>query len=150
MEQPNRLEVHVCGDGAAFEDAPAEFARILRDVADRLEGHADTESFPVRDINGNSCGRCMMFRSHKDFCRWPDREGGKVGTMDASDLLDIMAGRAYAAEATRDRLAREAGFDTVLLRDPNGRGFMVYALKGTGAEVKRLLDKLVAAYELDW
>lgn len=42
-------------NGAAFEDAPAsEIARILREMADRIESHG---ILPVpRDINGNKCG----------------------------------------------------------------------------------------------
>ena len=41
--------------GAAFADTPAsEVARILREMADRME---DRGIFPVpRDINGNKCG----------------------------------------------------------------------------------------------
>lgn len=41
--------------GAAFDDAPAtEIARILREMADRIEFHG---VLPVpRDINGNKCG----------------------------------------------------------------------------------------------
>ena len=41
--------------GAAFEDAPAyEIARILREMAERIEYHGIL-SVP-RDINGNKCG----------------------------------------------------------------------------------------------
>lgn len=41
--------------GAAFDDAPAsEIARILREMADRIESHG---LLPVpRDVNGNKCG----------------------------------------------------------------------------------------------
>lgn len=41
--------------GAAFKDCTAsELARILREMADRMESHG---AFPVpRDINGNVCG----------------------------------------------------------------------------------------------
>ena len=41
--------------GATFDDAPAsEIARILREMADRIES---TGFFPVpRDVNGNVCG----------------------------------------------------------------------------------------------
>lgn len=41
--------------GAAFEDAPAsEIARILRDMADRIECCGILPA--PRDINGNRCG----------------------------------------------------------------------------------------------
>lgn len=41
--------------GAAFEESPAsEIARILREMADRIESHG---ILPVpRDVNGNICG----------------------------------------------------------------------------------------------
>lgn len=42
-------------DNAAFADDPdGEVARILRDVADRVEG--GQEDGAVRDINGNTVG----------------------------------------------------------------------------------------------
>lgn len=41
-------------DNAAFEVPFAEIARILRDVAERIERGA--VSAPVRDINGNTVG----------------------------------------------------------------------------------------------
>lgn len=52
------METHVITinvRGAAFEDSPTgEIARILREMADRIE---QTGFFPVpRDINGNKCG----------------------------------------------------------------------------------------------
>lgn len=47
-------------DNAAFGDAPGpELARILRSLADDVEGYAfdvGPISFPVRDINGNRVG----------------------------------------------------------------------------------------------
>ena len=56
---PNRLEVHINGGNAAFCPDPAfEFARILRDIADRLgAAEAGQESIQVRDSNGNQCGQ---------------------------------------------------------------------------------------------
>ncbi|WP_111732208.1 hypothetical protein [Roseovarius amoyensis] len=44
---------------AAFtDDAPTEVARILRDLADRIEGPAGRfYDAPVRDLNGNRIGR---------------------------------------------------------------------------------------------
>lgn len=44
---------------AAFTDDPVgETARILREIADKIEGqHGRFYSAPVRDMNGNSIGR---------------------------------------------------------------------------------------------
>lgn len=43
-------------DNAAFEDSPAsEVARILREVADKIEDGASFEG-RVRDCNGNTIG----------------------------------------------------------------------------------------------
>lgn len=55
------ISIHVSVDSngnAAFEDAPAtEVARILREVAKRLEdGDYPDGNVPVRDVNGNKCG----------------------------------------------------------------------------------------------
>lgn len=47
-------------ENAAFEeDASIEAARILRELADRIEGHphfSEGHSQPVRDLNGNEVG----------------------------------------------------------------------------------------------
>lgn len=44
-------------DSAAFEEDPtAEVARILRALADRLEGASPDEDYPLRDLNGNQVG----------------------------------------------------------------------------------------------
>jgi hypothetical protein len=51
-----------CGN-AAFEDMPgAEVARILRAVADKVEGvrNGDRESGVCRDINGNFAGEWTL------------------------------------------------------------------------------------------
>jgi hypothetical protein len=55
------LRIEIATDNAAFEgDAGPELARILRDIAGRLErdgvdGRAD--GFKVRDVNGNTVGK---------------------------------------------------------------------------------------------
>lgn len=42
---------------AAFDENPAgEVARILRDLADRIETHGDEGRIALRDINGNTVG----------------------------------------------------------------------------------------------
>lgn len=48
------FDLHVETDNAAFEDPAAETARILREVADRLE-NGSTEG-AIADINGNRVG----------------------------------------------------------------------------------------------
>jgi len=53
-----RLKVNIKSDHAAFEDrdsSRAETARILRDLADRIEG--GDGFFILRDVNGNEAGR---------------------------------------------------------------------------------------------
>lgn len=50
------IETH----NAAFEDAPAsEIARILRDLADRIERNPEPYTV-LRDINGNRVGECQI------------------------------------------------------------------------------------------
>lgn len=49
------FQMRIDSNNDAFtEDGPAETARILREVADRLEN--GDEHAPVRDINGNTVG----------------------------------------------------------------------------------------------
>jgi hypothetical protein len=44
-------------DNAAFDPEPAlEVARILRALADRIEGATPYDSFPLQDANGNTIG----------------------------------------------------------------------------------------------
>jgi hypothetical protein len=42
-------------DNAAFEEPAAELARILRDIAERIEG-GELMAFSLRDANGNNVG----------------------------------------------------------------------------------------------
>lgn len=57
-----RYFIEIDTDNAAFEDATGpEVARILREIAERVEGYSFDEQnagvrFPVRDVNGNRCG----------------------------------------------------------------------------------------------
>lgn len=55
------IEIETTGN-AAFEDAPAsEIARILRELAKRMEdGDFPEGDTPVRDINGNRCGSVFL------------------------------------------------------------------------------------------
>ena len=48
-----------CGN-AAFEEPGQELARILRELADKVEHRVvadESESIPVADLNGNKVGR---------------------------------------------------------------------------------------------
>ncbi len=52
------LKIEFETDNAAFADgAEMEAARILRELADKLETHGHYLSMNVRDINGNKIGR---------------------------------------------------------------------------------------------
>ena len=52
-------------DNAAFEDDPtAEVARILRALADRMEGASSDEAYLIHDINGNRVGQAA-FTGHR-------------------------------------------------------------------------------------
>jgi hypothetical protein len=42
-------------DNAAFEEPAAELARILRDIAERIEG-GEVMAFTLFDVNGNNVG----------------------------------------------------------------------------------------------
>lgn len=52
------IKIEIVNSGAAFDDESreAEIARILRAVADRIEGGAICGLWTLRDINGNFCG----------------------------------------------------------------------------------------------
>lgn len=49
------FELEIETDGAAFDPLSAEVARILRDIASRVESESDV-SGRIRDINGNTVG----------------------------------------------------------------------------------------------
>ncbi len=54
-----RLKIEIKMDNAAFEDAQGDEAgRILRELADRLEGSGNMGGFAtsLRDVNGNNVG----------------------------------------------------------------------------------------------
>ena len=64
MDAPNRLEIAITGDNAAFDESPSdEFARILRDLAARIESDRGSwkKNYIARDSNGNTCGRCLLY-----------------------------------------------------------------------------------------
>ncbi len=52
-----KAKIEIEMSNAAFEEAPAsELARILRELANRVEGDGD-ELGLIRDINGNTVGK---------------------------------------------------------------------------------------------
>lgn len=65
-----RLTVTIEATGAAFDDNPApELARILRELADRIEPQ-EAGTLPgwlpiLRDLNGNRCGVAAFVREDR-------------------------------------------------------------------------------------
>jgi hypothetical protein len=53
------FKMHFKTDNAAFsDDCPAEVARILREIAAKIDGpHGRFYSANVRDVNGNAIGK---------------------------------------------------------------------------------------------
>jgi hypothetical protein len=72
-----RLSLTIDCEGAAFEDsANAELARILGDLADRIEQAisddiVQPEGLSLFDVNGNRCGsaRISAVRKPRNQCR---------------------------------------------------------------------------------
>ena len=63
-----RFQVDIATNGAAFEgpgEPGGEVARILRDLADRVEDGGN--SFPLRDVNGNRVGSA-------DYVTWDESD----------------------------------------------------------------------------
>ena len=59
----NRFVMDIRTDNAAFaDDAAPEVARILRDIASRLE--SGSTGAPVHDINGNRVGSWRLETEH--------------------------------------------------------------------------------------
>lgn len=55
------FKLHFDTDNAAFSDDPAnEAARILREIADKLERGESLGGGPIRDANGNRVGHWEM------------------------------------------------------------------------------------------
>ena len=50
-----KIEIETDNDAFAPEPGP-ELARILRELADKLDAGTVPESVRLRDINGNTCG----------------------------------------------------------------------------------------------
>lgn len=57
----SELTIEMSLDNAAFEDDPApEIARILRQLADKLEGRGIDDEILLWDINGNRVGKAVI------------------------------------------------------------------------------------------
>lgn len=56
------VKIEIACDNAAFQDEPTiEIARILRELADRVERRDQPESpIGLRDINGNTVGEMVV------------------------------------------------------------------------------------------
>lgn len=56
-----RITITLTTENDAFSDEPAtEIARILRKLADVIESGLATDETPLRDINGNRVGVCVI------------------------------------------------------------------------------------------
>lgn len=56
-----RLTITIETGNAAFQDDPSrELARILRAQADLIESGMATDETPLRDVNGNRVGVCII------------------------------------------------------------------------------------------
>ncbi|CRI66753.1 hypothetical protein THIOKS13070009 [Thiocapsa sp. KS1] len=63
----SELTIEMSLDNAAFEDDPApEIARILRQLADKLEGRGIDDEILLRDINGNRVGKAVIVMDNDD------------------------------------------------------------------------------------
>lgn len=58
-----KLEINLDSDALSGDDGPLEAARLLREVADNLEGRwlklDGKDADLIRDINGNKVGRAF-------------------------------------------------------------------------------------------
>lgn len=62
MDKVENITIRLSTANAAFEDAPAtEIGRILRDLATKVEERGELPAV-IYDINGNSCGECLIVR----------------------------------------------------------------------------------------
>lgn len=52
------ITIEIENSGSAFDEPRVEVARILRQLADRIESGCDV--FTILDVNGNKCGTINM------------------------------------------------------------------------------------------
>ena len=58
----SKFSLHLDTDNAAFDDDVGyEVARILRDIADKVERDGEDACLPIMDINGNRIGNADFF-----------------------------------------------------------------------------------------
>lgn len=63
----SELTIEMSLDNAAFADDPApEIARILRQLADKLEGRGIDDEILLWDINGNRVGKAVIIMDNDD------------------------------------------------------------------------------------
>ncbi len=58
--------VEVKMDNDAFSEPAIELARILRDIADRIEG-GEVMAFSLRDANGNTVGKFKVIGHRRGY-----------------------------------------------------------------------------------
>ena len=56
----NNFTMEAFNSGEAFDEPAAELARILRELADRIEAPGDSGRITLHDLNGNRCGHASF------------------------------------------------------------------------------------------
>jgi hypothetical protein len=56
----NNFTMETFNSGEAFDEPAAELARILRELADRIEAPGDSGRITLHDLNGNRCGHASF------------------------------------------------------------------------------------------
>jgi hypothetical protein len=56
----NNFTMETFNSGEAFDEPAAELARILRELADRIEAAGDSGRITLHDLNGNRCGHASF------------------------------------------------------------------------------------------
>ena len=94
-------------DNAAFEDNPGlEVARILREVADRVDGYSFRNPrtvSPLRDINGNRVGQHGTFTAADTAFGWSALSAGLVLISAGSQLgrKSLLTEKSISGSVTR-------------------------------------------------
>jgi hypothetical protein len=56
----NNFTMETFNSGEAFDEPALELARILRELADRIETAGDSGRITLHDLNGNRCGHASF------------------------------------------------------------------------------------------
>ncbi len=56
----NNFTMETFNSGEAFDEPAAELARILRELADRIETAGNSGRVALYDLNGNRCGNASF------------------------------------------------------------------------------------------